>query len=147
MLSIEWEEPALGITNERVQAYNLECSFVQGGDEYTLKHSARREVLEFTMPIMSLHSDSGYNCCVEAVFETYSSKLCAFESSTTICTAQPILNQEAIRQSDRTLAAVAGVLTCFILILLILLTAIGSALVYTWLKLRRSQKPKSHTSR
>ena len=139
MLSIEWEEPALGITNEQVQAYNLECSFAQGGDEYTLKHSARREVLEFTMPIMNLHSDSGYNCCVEAVFETYSSKLCAFESSTTI--------QEAICRSDRTIAAVAGVLTCFILILLILLTAIGSALVYTWLKLRRSQKPKSHTSR
>ena len=56
---------------------------MQDDNMYTLKHTVSSDTLVASLPIIEVHSDAGYNCCVEAVFETYSSKAC--NTSTVLC--------------------------------------------------------------
>lgn len=138
LLSIAWDEPARGVTAEQVQSYTVECNFTQDTATYTLKHSVGRDVMQASLPITNAFSDSGYYCCIEAVFETYSSKACASQQ-----THDGLVSgtnaQQVIRIScpqDQMAEVVAGVLTPLILILLVALLVLILALVYTWKKMK-----------
>ena len=138
LLSITWNEPERGITAEQVQIYIIECNFTKNAATYTLKHSVGQDVMQAFLPVTSALSDSGYYCCIEAVFETYSSKACKslqtndrLDSGTN---AQQVLGTSC--PQDQTAPVVAGVLTPLILILLVALSVLILALVYTRKKMK-----------
>lgn len=138
MLNVVWEEPEPGETAEQVRSYNIECNFTQDTATYTLKHTIDCETMEASLPITNAFSNSGYNCCVEAVFETYSSKACeslAAQNQVGVGTeGQQVLGLSC--PQDRTVQIVAGVLTPLIIVLLVALMVVIVALVYTWQKVR-----------
>ena len=168
VLKAEWEEPGGGETDEQIQNYMVECSFMKVDRMYTLKHIVSSDTLVAPLPIIEVHSDAGYNCCVEAVFETYSSKTCSILSSTVphnqvspssvstksesptdvheSTTTKMSLNTNAQQEMsfscipNSQVHVVAGVLGSVILIIsLMLLTAI-IALVHTWHKMMNSKE-------
>ena len=138
LLSLAWNEPERGVTAEQVQNYNVECNFTQDTATYTLKHSVGRDVMQASLPVTNAFSDSGYYCCIEAVFETYSSKACK-SLQTNDHPDSGTITQQVLRVScpqDQAAAAVAGVLTPLVLILLVALSVLILALVYTWKRLK-----------
>ena len=84
-LNVTWAQPLIGITNEPILGYNIECA--------TTRRNSKDEILQYktsgTVPNTSISilfpidnysssvSLSVYNCCVEVEYETYSSVACA----------------------------------------------------------------------
>ena len=132
-LNIKWDEPEAGETNEQVQTYDIECFFTQEDNNYSLKQSVNSDTTEASLPVTNAVSASSmYNCCVEAAFETYSSKDCVKQPSmTTSVSTNTQQIQESGCPSDTIVQTVAGVLTTIIIVLLILLVAVSCSLVYT----------------
>lgn len=130
---LEWEAPKKGITDERIQGYIAECSFIAENLAYTLTHKVMNDVQRVNLPLQQNLSTAGYNCCIGAVFETYSS---------TACIATPFQftldrnRQESICSHQSTLLAVAAVLILVIVILLIMLIVAAVITVYIWKRFR-----------
>jgi hypothetical protein len=146
MLKVDWDVPGRGVTNEQVQSYVAACSFVEGNEVYTLKHTVSVDVFEGFLPIGGNISTSAYNCCVEAVFETYSSKMC-------ITTPSQLIVDDNNHQhstcpsttSIQMVAGIAGALTSVIVILLILLLVAVTALICMWRKIQsKEEHPKMY---
>ena len=77
ILRVQWERPRSGVTNEAVNGYKIECSTLYDITVYTMKRSVDNMTLAVTIQLYGdFISPVTYNCCVEAVFETYSSIAC-----------------------------------------------------------------------
>lgn len=126
MLKVDWVAPGRGVTNEQVESYIVECSFKEGIEAYTLKHIVANDISKAFLPTGGNLSTAGYNCCVEAVFETYSSRACIVTSSQLILKDN---QQQVICSSKRTIQIVAGVLASVIVFLLVTLVIV---LIYLW---------------
>ena len=141
MLSLQWEAPERGITNEQVQSYDVECFYnTQDGAAYSLKHSVGRDTTEVILPTTDPPVDGDYNCCIEAVFETYSSKACTFVSSGRKDALTDVLENQLLNScpnNDTLVQTVPGVLSALIIILLVMLLLVSLALVYTWWKMSK----------
>ncbi len=145
-LKIDWDAPERGVTNEQIQSFVVACSFLEGNEVYTLKHTVSVDVFEAFLPIGGNISTSAYNCCVEAVFEMYSSKAC------TTTPAQLIVNdsnqQHSICSSTTSIqvvAGIAGALTSVIVVLLTLLLVAVTALICMWRKIQsKEEHPKMY---
>ena len=133
-LRVEWEAPERGMTNEQIQNYVVECSFMQLQDDeaYTLQHTVRDDTFEASLPIAGDISTAGYNCCVEAVFESYSSRACIAAPSQLIIDDDQQELLISCPQNTMILQVVAGVLTSVIAVLLILLLVAVVILIYMW---------------
>ena len=144
-VKVDWDAPERGVTNERIQNYEIVCSFLKGSEEYTLKHTVSVDVFEAFLPIGGNISPSTYNCCVEAVFETYSSRACVATPSQLIVDDN---NQQASicpsTTSTQVIAGIAGALTTVIIILFIMLLVTVTALIYMW---RKNQSKEEHPKR
>ena len=135
MLKVDWNVPQPGVTNERIQSYVVACSFVAGNDAYyTLKHPVSVDVFEAFLPIGGNYSTSAYNCCVEAAFETYSSKACIATSPSQLIGDDNDQQLQSTCPSYTLVQAVAGALTSVIVILLLLLLVAVTAFIYMWRK-------------
>ena len=79
-------EPASGITNYPTLGYNIECTATRLNTDILYKASAEVDnaTTYIVMPIDGFLSNSlsVYNCCVEVVYETYSSIACTLERLT-----------------------------------------------------------------
>ena len=85
-LIVTWEEPLRGLTNDPVLAYKIECSTTSARNDdilYTARSKVTNTTMSITIPVANFISTSlsAYNCCVEAVLETYSSIACTSERS------------------------------------------------------------------
>ena len=151
MLKLEWEEPEEGVTNEVVQSYTVECSIIREENKlYSVKQTVGNDALMTSLPKIVLRSgDTNYNCCVEATFQTYSSRVCDFPSITVDephSTDQNLLPTDAPatigsrRSCNSQVQLVAGVLGSFIVILVILLLIAVVALVHACGKLVSNKK-------
>ena len=121
MLKMDWTAPERGVTNEQIQNYEVACSFMKGNEAYTLKHTVADDVFKTSLPIGGNLSTAGYNCCVEAIFETYSSRACvATPSQLTVNDNQ----QQVICPSKTSVQIVAGVLASVIIFLFIMLVIV-----------------------
>lgn len=143
-LKVDWDAPERGVTNDQIQGYVVACSFLEGNEAYTLEHRVSLDVLEAYLPIRNL-SRSAYNCCVEAAFDTYSSKACIATPSQ--LNVDDSIQQRSICPSNQSIEAVAGALTSVIVILLIILLVAISALVYMWRRIviQQSREEQSKT--
>lgn len=76
-------QPPIGMTNLPVLGYNVECTTAGMNTNIVYKASGATDntTNTITIPINSVlpNSVSAYNCCVEVVYETYSSIACAIE--------------------------------------------------------------------
>ena len=144
MLKVDWDAPDRGVTNEEIQSYVVACSFLESSKAYTLKHTVSVDVLEAFLPIGRNLSVSVYNCCIEAVFETYSSKECISTPSRLIVDDS---QQQLICPNNTLIVAVAGALTSVIVILLIMLLVAVTALIYIWRKTVIQQSMKEYLKR
>jgi hypothetical protein len=143
MLKVDWDAPGRGVTNEQIQSYVAACSFVEGNEVYTLKHTVSVDVFEAFLPIGGNTSTSAYNCCIEAVFETYSSKACIITPSQMIVDDNN--QQHSICPSTTSIQVVAGALTSVIVVLLILLLVAVTALICMWRKIQsKEEHPKMY---
>ena len=77
-LNVTWMEPLNGIINSPVMGYNVECTRVDTtGISYKAGGMADIASTYITIPIDVLSSSpSVYNCCVEVLYDTYSSIAC-----------------------------------------------------------------------
>ena len=121
---LEWEAPKKGITDERIQGYIAECSFIAENLAYTLTHKVMNDVQRVNLPLQQNLSTAGYNCCIGAVFET------SFQFTL------DRNRQESICSHQSTLLAVAAVLILVIVILLIMLIVAAVITVYIWKRFR-----------
>ena len=130
MLNVNWDAPNRGVTNEQIQSYIVTCSFLEG---IALKHTVAYDIFEAFLPIGGNLSTSvsWYNCCVEAAFETYSSKACISTPSLFIVDDN---QQQLICPNNTLVQAVSGALTSVIVVLLIMLLVAVTALIYIWRK-------------
>ena len=94
-LTVTWKEPISGLTNDPVLAYKIECSTTSAGNDeilYTARSKVTNTTTSIIIPVANFISTSlsNYNCCVEAVLETYSSIACTTsERSVIMSTIQP----------------------------------------------------------
>ena len=142
---MDWDAPERSVTNEQIQNYEIECSFLEGSEVYTLKHTVSVDVFVAFLPIGGNIFTSAYNCCVEAAFETYSSRACvATPSQLTVDdnNQQPSICPSTT--STQVIAGIAGALTSVIIVLLIMLLVTVTALIYMW---RKNQSKEEHPKR
>ena len=144
MLKVDWDAPDRGVTNEEIESYIVSCSFLESNEVYTLKHTVSVDVLEAFLPIGGNLSNSAYNCCVEAVFETYSSKECISTPSQLIMDDN---QQQLICPNNTLILAVAGALTSVIVILLTMLLVAVTAFIYIWRKTVIQQSKEEYLKR
>lgn len=143
VVKVDWDAPERGVTNERIQYYEVACSFLEGSEVYTLKHTVSVDVFEAFLPIGGNISTSAYNCCVEAAFETYSSRACV--ATPLQLTVDDNNQQPSIcpsTTSTQVIAGVAGALTSVIIVLLTMLLVAVTALIYMWRKNQSKEHPK-----
>ena len=151
---LNWAHPEEGITEETVQSYTVECMILHdNGQMYTLKQTVSRDTLKVSLPNIALSTGTTrYNCCVEAVFQTYSSKACSVDlpsisindsevqSTTKNSVVTDMLEESAIGVCNSSIKLVAGVLGSLTVILLILLLVSVVALVYGCRKLANNKE-------
>jgi hypothetical protein len=104
-------------------SYEIECFSGQ------LQHYIRMLVnsTTFSVELLGLLPSTSYNCCVSAVYGSYTARAVCTE----IATTQPPTSQPSGKSIVKTSAAIiGGVLGFIIVILLILLALSGAALVY-----------------
>ena len=135
VVRVEWEQPEGGtqvsVTDEQILNFQVECSIFQSDNQtYTLKQTLSSDILKAFLPKLKLFPFSvtlHYNCCVEAEFETYSSKAC----STTMITS---FTTDAIKgpkvSCNNPAKIVAATLGTIMLILITVSLVATVALVY-----------------
>ena len=108
VLIVTWMQPAIGITNVPVVKYTAECTTTGMNTNILYKASSvvDNTTNTITMPINNFLSNTGsvYNCCVEVVYETYSSIACAVERlESTYFEIDAISSAYTILQEDTTI--------------------------------------------
>ena len=142
---MSWQRPSTGLTNDtdQVRHYSIECHTVQNTTTYTAKQSVDNVTYSTIMPIepITLYS-AEYNCCVEAVFEAYSSKSCSsanlsitdikdesFQTSTP-CTTMTEQDELPLIQYIGISGALGLILLMLILLQILICICLGCVYVY-----------------
>ena len=78
-INVSWNNPKPGLTNHDIRSFRIECLAQDGNTTYTIKSAVDHDSPSAVQ--LQINGDfispTWYNCCVEAVFDEYSSKACA----------------------------------------------------------------------
>lgn len=121
-LYVQWDRPASGLTNEDINSYRIVCSAQHYSTEYDIQTEVDNSTLDVALQINRnfLHLAT-FNCCVEAVFETYSCLACSSVMFSRGCSSDQN-SQIRLTNAKRSYVLFASLSALIILLLLSLLT-------------------------